>query len=226
MIRFERVNKDYGARHALSSVSFEVPAGALVFVAGRSGAGKTTLLKLIAAIERPSAGKVTVNGTDAGTLKRRALPYFRRNLGLIFQGARLLNDRSVLANVVLPLAITGTPPGAAARRARAALDKVALLDREKSSPLALSGGEQQRLAIARAIVNRPAILIADEPTANLDKESASDIIDIFREFNQVGVTVIISTHDDTIFDGFSPTIVRLDRGCVVDAPISKHGRES
>ena len=224
MIRFERVNKDYGAHPALTSVSFELPAGAFVFVSGRSGAGKTTLLKLIAAIERPSAGKVMVNGEDAGALKRRALPYFRRNLGLIFQGTKLLNDRSVFDNVVLPLAITGTPSGDAARRAHAALDKVGLLGREKSSPLALSGGDQQRLAIARAIANRPTILIADEPTANLDRVSAAGIIEIFQEFNQVGVTVVVSTHDDAIFGSFSPTILHLDGGRIAGSTLAPGGR--
>ena len=206
MIRFKRVSKNFGGQADLSSISFKIDAGEFVFVSGASGAGKTTLLKLVAAIERPSAGLVEVNGQELSTLKPRELPYLRRNLGLIFQDHKLLYDRSAFDNVVLPLAIIGTPPADAARRARAALDKVGLLGRERSFPLALSGGEQQRLAIARAIVNRPAILIADEPTANLDRLAARQVISMLRDFNQVGVTIVASTHDDGIFVGFSPTI--------------------
>lgn len=209
VIRFERVSKNFGGQAALSSISFAIDAGEFVFVSGASGAGKTTLLKLVAAIERPSAGLVEVNGQDLGALKARDLPHLRRNLGLIFQDHKLLYDRSAFDNVVLPLAIVDTPHADAARRARAALDKVGLLERAKSLPPALSGGEQQRLAIARAIVCRPAILIADEPTANLDGAAARQIISMLRDFNQVGVTVMISTHDDSIFTGFSPTILHL-----------------
>jgi ABC-type ATPase involved in cell division len=145
--------------------------------------------------ERPTSGAVIVNGQNVGALKRAAVPYLRRNIGLVFQDQKLLYDRSVFDNVMLPLALSGQPPQEAARRARAALDKVGLLPREKSNPIELSGGEQQRLAIARAVVNRPALLIADEPTANLDAESAAKVLDIFIAFNQVGVTVLIATHD-------------------------------
>ena len=216
MIRFKRVSKNFGGQAALSSISFKIDAGEFVFVSGASGAGKTTLLKLVAAIERPSAGLVEVNGQDLGTLKPRDLPYLRRNLGLIFQDHKLLHDRSAFDNVVLPLAIIGTPHADAARRARAALDKVGLLEHEKSFPLALSGGEQQRLAIARAIVSRPAILIADEPTANLDRSAARQVIAMLRDFNQVGVTVMVSTHDNSLFTGFSPTILHLEHGKITN----------
>lgn len=218
MIQFNQVHKSYpGGHQALSGVSFEIKPGELVFVAGHSGAGKTTLLKLVAALERPTVGTITVNGHNVGAMKAAAIPYLRRNLGLIFQDTRLLSDRSVLANVMLPLLVTGTAPGDAARRARAALDKVGLRDREKLNPLALSGGEQQRLAIARAIVNRPAILIADEPTANLDRAAAERVIEIFRQFNRVGVTALISTHDETLLAGHATRVIRLDRGRLVES---------
>ncbi len=214
MIEFSQVHKSYGAQQALAGVSFRIEAGEMVFVAGHSGAGKTTLLKLIAAIERPSIGAVTVQGQNVGALRASGIPYLRRNLGLIFQDQKLLTDRSVLANVLLPLVVVGTSPRDAARRARAALDKVGLLDREKANPLALSGGDQQRLAIARAIVNRPAIMLADEPTANLDRNAARRIIEVFRQFNQVGVTILIATHDERLFDGLHPRLLRLDQGRV------------
>src|SRR5688572_25323232 len=171
LVSFSSVAKRYpGGQEALASVSFALEAGELAFVTGRSGAGKSTLLKLIPAIERPSAGSVLVNGQNVGALKRAALPYLRRNVGLVFQDQKLLYDRSVYDNVMLPLAFSAHAPKEAARRARAALDKVGLLGRERSNPIQLSGGEQQRLAIARAVVNRPALLIADEPTANLDRK--------------------------------------------------------
>src|SRR3954467_12433220 len=196
LVSFSAVAKRYpGAEEALRGVSFAVEPGELVFITGRSGAGKSTLLKLIPAIERPSAGAVIVNGQNVGALKRSAIPYLRRNLGLVFQDQKLLYDRSVYDNVMLPLVFSAHAPKEAARRARAALDKVGLLAREKASPVQLSGGEQQRLAIARAVVTRPALLIADEPTANLDADSAQRILDIFVEFHQVGVTVLVSTHD-------------------------------
>src|SRR2546425_7033627 len=196
LVRFSAVAKRYpGGQEALKSVSFAIEAGELAFITGRSGAGKSTLLKLIPAIERPTSGSVIVNGQNVGALKRAALPYLRRNIGIVFQDQKLLYDRSVFDNVMLPLAFSGHAPREAARRARAALDKVGLLAREKSNPIQLSGGEQQRVAIARAVVNRPALLVADEPTANLDAESAARVLDIFIAFNQVGVTVPIpSTH--------------------------------
>jgi len=196
MIEFSAVHKRYpGGYEALKNVSMTVAAGELVFLLGHSGAGKSTLLKLIPLIERVNSGSVIVNGQNVSKMRPHAVPFLRRNIGQIFQDQKLLYDRSVFDNVMLPLNVTGVHPRDGARRARAALDKVGLLPREKSNPIALSGGEQQRLAIARAIVNRPSILIADEPTANLDANYAAEIIDLFAAFKQVGVTVLISTHD-------------------------------
>src|SRR3954467_6185868 len=215
LVSFSAVAKRYpGAEEALRGVSFAVEPGELVFITGRSGAGKSTLLKLIPAIERPSAGTVIVHGQNVGALKRAALPYLRRNVGLVFQDQKLLYDRSVFENVMLPLAFSGHPPREAARRARAALDKVGLLSRERSNPIQLSGGEQQRVAIARAVVNRPALLIADEPTANLDAESAALILDVFVGFNQVGVTVLIASHDLALISHYGGRVLRLEEGRV------------
>ena len=216
MVSFSAVVKRYpGGQEALRDVSFSIEAGELVFLTGRSGAGKSTLLKLIPAIERPSSGSVIVNGQNVCALKRAAIPYLRRNLGLVFQDQKLLYDRSVYDNVMLPLSFSMHAPREAARRARAALDKVGLLAREKANPIQLSGGEQQRLAIARAVVNRPAVLVADEPTANLDAESAARVLDIFVAFNQVGVTVLISTHDQGLIEKFSRRTLHLENGMIV-----------
>ena len=199
MIKFTQVSKRYpGGYEALRNVSFEIDEGEMVFLTGHSGAGKSTLLKLIPAIERPNGGSIVVNGQNVGALKGGALPFLRRNLGLIFQDHKLLFDRSVFDNVMLPLQICGFDHRESAKRVRAALDKVGLLAREKANPIALSGGEQQRLCIARAIVNRPTILLADEPTGNLDADYAHEILDIFNSFHQVGVTLLISTHDDNV----------------------------
>jgi cell division transport system ATP-binding protein len=197
---------------ALRDVGCEIHRGEMVLVTGHSGAGKTTLMKLFASIERPTAGSLVVNGQNIATLRASALPYLRRNFGLIFQDQKLLFDRNVLANVLLPLQIAGFPGKEAVRRARAALDKVGLLEREKAMPIALSGGEQQRLAIARAIVNRPSILLADEPTGNLDAQSASDVLDLFHAFNQVGVTVIVSTHEHQWIARHAPRVIQLAHG--------------
>ena len=180
-----------------------------------SGAGKTTLVKLIASIERPTAGSLVVNGQNLAALRRSAIPYLRRNFGMVFQDQKLLFDRSVLDNVLLPLQIVGLPRREAIRRAQAALDKVGLLSREKALPIAISGGEQQRLAIARAVVNRPNVLLADEPTGNLDSESATEVLEIFSSFNQVGVTVVIATHDQNWIDRYHPNVLRLDHGRLV-----------
>ena len=213
MISFSAVSKRYpGGQDALSGVSFALAAGELAFVTGPSGAGKSTLLKLIPAIERPTAGSVVVNGQNVGALKRGALPYLRRNLGLVFQDHKLLYDRSVFDNVMLPLAFGALAPRDAARRVRAALDKVGLLARERANPIQLSGGEQQRLAIARAVVNRPAVLVADEPTANLDAESAARIVDILLSFNQVGVTLVLATHDEALVARHGRRVLRLAAG--------------
>jgi cell division transport system ATP-binding protein len=213
LISLSGVSKRYpGGHEALSNITLAVEQGEFALVAGHSGAGKSTLLKLIPAIERPSAGAVLVNGQNVGVLKRAAIPYLRRNLGLVFQDQKLLYDRSVYDNVMLPLAFSGMVPKEAARRVRAALDKVGLLARERSNPIQLSGGEQQRLAIARAVVNRPAILLADEPTANLDTQSAIGILEIFAAFNQVGVTVLIATHDEALVGRYAKRALRLVRG--------------
>jgi len=216
MISFSAVTKRYpGGHEALRSVVFTVDTGEMAFVTGHSGAGKSTLLKLVAAIERPTSGSVIVNGQNVGAMKAGAIPYLRRNLGLVFQDQKLLFDRSVLENVLLPLQVTGYPRREAAKRARAALDKVGLLQRERARPIALSGGEQQRLCIARAIVARPSILLADEPTASLDADYAGDIMEIFRAFHQVGVTVLIATHDHAMLQRLKPRVIHLDHGAVV-----------
>jgi len=213
MISFSQVRKSYrGGHEALSELSFSIDDGELVFITGRSGAGKSTLLKLIPAIERPTSGTVLVNGQNIGSMRRTAIPYLRRNLGLIFQDQKLLYDRSVFDNVMLPLAFTGHGYKDAARRARAALDKVGLLAREKANPVTLSGGEQQRLCIARAVVNRPSILLADEPTASLDAASAAEVMEMFRSFNQVGVTMLIATHDQALLQQFNPRVLALTQG--------------
>jgi cell division transport system ATP-binding protein len=210
LVSFSAVAKRYpGGKSALEGVSFALEAGEMAFLTGRSGAGKSTLLKLIPAIERPTSGAVIVNGQNVGALKRGAIPYLRRNIGLVFQDQKLLYDRSVYENVMLPLAFSGQPPQEAAKRVRAALDKVGLLAREKSNPIELSGGEQQRLAIARAVVNRPALLVADEPTANLDAESAARVVDIFVAFHQVGVTVLIATHDQSLIQRYGKRVLHL-----------------
>jgi cell division transport system ATP-binding protein len=213
MISFSQVRKSYrGGHEALAGLTFSIDSGELVFITGRSGAGKSTLLKLIPAIERPTGGTVLVNGQNIGSMRRQAIPYLRRNLGLIFQDQKLLYDRSVFDNVILPLAFTGHAHREAARRARAALDKVGLLAREKANPIALSGGEQQRLCIARAVVNRPGILLADEPTASLDSVSAGEVMEMFEAFNQVGVTVLIATHDEALIQRLNPRVLTLIQG--------------
>ncbi len=213
MISVSHVSKRYAGGHqALQDVSLSVEAGEMVFITGHSGAGKSTLLKLIAAIEKPTSGSVIINGQNVSAMKPAAVPFLRRNFGLMFQDHKLLFDRSVYENVALPLAITGFPRREIARRVRAALDKVGLLGREKSRPVTLSGGEQQRLCIARAIVNRPAILLADEPTGNLDTAYAEEIIGMFRSFNQVGVTIVVATHDEAMIERLGPRILHLDHG--------------
>ena len=213
MITFSHVTKRYrGGSEALKDLSFTVEEGELVVLTGPSGAGKTTLLKLIAAIERPSQGSVVVNGQNVGKLSRGAVPYLRRNIGMVFQEGRLLFDRNVFENVALPLRIIGMPTREAAKRVRAALDKVGLLEKEKAQPITLSGGEQQRLAIARAIVNRPSILIADEPTGNLDPDYAVQLMDMFAAFNQVGVTLLLATHDPHLASRFTSRVLHLRDG--------------
>lgn len=213
MISLSQVTKRYAGGHeALKSVTVEIQPGEMVFITGHSGAGKSTLLKLIAAIERPTSGTVLVNGQNIGTLRASALPYVRRNFGLMFQDHKLLYDRNVYHNVLLPLNIVGYQSADAAKRVRAALDKVGLLGKEKAMPVTLSGGEQQRLAVARAIVHRPSILLADEPTGNLDAAYAQELGILLRSFNQVGVTVVIATHDDQLQARLQPRCIALSQG--------------
>lgn len=216
MIVASNLTKRYpGGYEALRDVSFEISQGQMVLITGHSGAGKTTLVKLIATIERPTSGSLVVNGQNLSALRRPAFPYVRRHFGMVFQDQKLLFDRSALDNVMLPLQIAGLPHREAVRRGQAALDKVGLLPREKAHPIALSGGEQQRLAIARAVVNRPTVLLADEPTGNLDAESATEILEIFADFHRVGVTVVVATHDQTWIERYHPNVLRLDHGRVV-----------
>ena len=223
MIEFQSVSKQYSPDAlALRDVSFGVEKGELVYLAGPSGAGKSTLLKMIAAIERPTSGQVLVNGQDIGRLRRAGIPYLRRNLGLILQQQKLLLDRSVLANVTLPLLVAGASKAEAEQRARAALAKVGLEHRATSHPMELSGGEQQRVSIARAIVNRPQIILADEPTANLDRVAADKVLDALRAFNEVGVTCMISTHDEQVLDR-AARVIRLEQGTVVEQSATAQG---
>ena len=213
MIQFNQVTKCYmGGLEALKNLSFRIHRGEFVFVAGHSGAGKSTLLKLIAGIERPSYGSIVVHGQNLARLRRSVLPYIRRHIGLVFQDHKILFDRNVFENVLLPLDINGFPRHSASRRVRAALDKVGLLHREKAHPLTLSGGEQQRLCIARAVVHRPSILIADEPTGNLDRDYALDIMELFKSFHQVGVTLIIAAHDESLIADYGCRTLRLVQG--------------
>lgn len=213
MISFSQVYKRYpNGYEALRNISFSLEAGEMALITGHSGAGKTTLLRLIAAIERPTSGSIIVNGQNVSTLKSGAIPFLRRNLGLVFQDQKILFDRNVFQNVLLPLQISGFGSKAATRRVRAALDKVGLLNREKAWPITLSGGEQQRLCIARAIVNRPSILIADEPTSNLDADYARDIMNMFVSFNQVGVAILIATHDVELLGSMQQRILTLNHG--------------
>ena len=216
MIQFSAVTKRYpNGYEALRNVGFSVAQSEMVFVSGHSGAGKSTLLKIIAGIELPTSGAVLVGNQNLSRLRPVALAVLRRNIGLVFQDHKLLFDRTVFENVVLPLHICGYRPSDIVRRARAALDKVGLLEREKAYPIALSGGEQQRLCIARAIVNRPAILIADEPTGNLDSSYAASILDLFYAFNQVGTTVVVATHDVGQIERFKARVMRLEHGSLV-----------
>jgi cell division transport system ATP-binding protein len=196
LIEFDSVSKRYpGGFEALKNVSFQIPRGEMLFLTGRSGAGKSTLLKLIMLMERPSSGRVVVNGHQLNKLAPNKVAYLRREIGVVFQNHQLLFDRTVFDNVALPLMILGYQPREIGRRVRAALDKVGLLNREKSNPITLSGGEQQRVGIARAVVHKPPILLADEPTGNLDPELSAEVMRLFSQFNQVGVTVLIASHD-------------------------------
>jgi len=213
LIRFENVQKRYpGGREALSGVSFMLEQGDMAFLTGPSGAGKSTLLKLIALIERPTRGTVLVNNLNTARVPRRRVPAFRQRIGVVFQDHKLLYDRSVFDNVALPLVIAGLKPRDIGRRARAALDQVGLLDRERHAPITLSTGEQQRVGIARAVATRPDVVIADEPTGNLDPELSLEIMRLFERFNDVGVTLLIATHDLELIERLPHRRLRLVDG--------------
>ncbi|MCW8956830.1 MAG: cell division ATP-binding protein FtsE [Gammaproteobacteria bacterium] len=216
MIRFDNVNKRYpGSHEALGNVSFHLPRGAMAYLTGHSGAGKSTLLKLIALIERPSRGNVILDGINLSNVRNSKIPYIRRNIGIIFQNHHLLHDRPVFDNVALPLVIAGYQHREIGKRVRAALDQVGLLNKEKSAPITLSGGEQQRVGIARAIVHKPALLLADEPTGNLDPELSLEIMQLFERFNQVGVTVLIASHDLDLIQQMGSPVISLSQGMLV-----------
>ena len=213
MIHLENVSKRYpGGQEALSGLDLHVATGEMVFVTGHSGAGKSTLLRLIALIERPTSGQVIVDNRNTRKVKRRKIPAYRRQIGMVFQDHKLLYDRPVSDNVALPLIIAGVRHRDAIRRVRAALDQVGLLHKEKQSPETLSAGEQQRVGIARAIVTRPKLLIADEPTGNLDPDLSLEVMRIFRRFNEVGVTLLIASHDIALIDRLGCRRIALEEG--------------
>lgn len=214
MIQLHNVGKRYPAGHeALHDLSFRIERGEMAFITGHSGAGKSTLLKLLGLIERPSTGELIVNDRNLGHLAKQQIPYYRRSLGMIYQDFRLLTDRTVYDNVAMPLVVTGQYDGREiGRRTRAALDKVGLLGKEKYRPLELSGGEQQRVGIARAVVHKPILLLADEPTGNLDSTLAWEIMSLFKAFNQVGVTVLIASHNMELISRMQQRLLVLDNG--------------
>jgi cell division transport system ATP-binding protein len=216
MITFERVSKRYEEGYdALREISVNIAQNELVFLTGHSGAGKSTLLRLIMLMDRPTRGQVIVDGQNLATVRSRSIPQHRRNIGVVFQNHQLLLDRTVFDNVALPLIIAGYDYREVGRRVRAALDKVGLLNREQAMPLTLSGGEQQRVGIARAVVGKPRILLADEPTGNLDPALSAEIMDLFEQFNQVGVTVLIASHDLVLISRLHHRIITLRQGCLV-----------
>ncbi len=216
MISFSQVSKRYeSGQEALLAVSFEIGAGELVFLTGHSGAGKSTLMKLIMLMERATSGQVVVGGRNLNRLARRQVPYHRRQVGVVFQNHQLLFDRNVFENVALPLQIAGYQSREVGRRVRAALDKVGLLSKEKHNPITLSGGEQQRVGIARAVVNKPPVLLADEPTGNLDPELSAEIMNLFLQFNAVGVTTLIASHDLALVQKLGHRVLSLDHGQIV-----------
>jgi cell division transport system ATP-binding protein len=219
MIQFDQVNKRYDSgQDALKNLSFEIDKGDMVFLTGHSGAGKSTLLKLMMLMERPTSGQVIINGQNLRNFPNRKIPSLRRNIGVVFQNHQLLFDRNVYDNVALPLVIAGYQPRDIGRRVRAALDKVGLLSKEKQMPITLSGGEQQRVGIARAVVNKPTILLADEPTGNLDPELSAEIMHLFEQFNQVGVTVLIASHDLSLIARLPHRMMTLRQGELISAP--------
>lgn len=215
MIVFDRVHKRYpNGREALSDISFHVPRGEMLFLTGHSGAGKSTVLKLIALIDRPSRGQVIINQQNTSGVTRQRIPRFRRQIGVVFQDHKLLHDRPVFDNVALPLVIAGMRRREMDKRVRAALDQVGLLGKENLGPLELSTGEQQRVGIARAVVSKPPVLIADEPTGNLDPALALEIMYLFKRLNDVGVTVLVATHDVHLIEHFDLPRVVLENGRV------------
>lgn len=216
MIEFESVSKRYSDGYdALARVEFAINAGEMVFLTGHSGAGKSTLMKMILLMEHPSRGRVKVDGRWLDQLRDSQIPYYRRNIGVVFQYHQLLFDRSVFENVALPLQVAGYSFQDIGKRVRAALDKVGLLEKERSNPVTLSGGEQQRVGIARAVVNKPSLLLADEPTGNLDPELSNDIMNLFRQFNDVGTTVMIATHDVELLKKMNKRVLGLVQGKLV-----------
>ncbi|WP_010607196.1 cell division ATP-binding protein FtsE [Pseudoalteromonas maricaloris] len=222
MIKFEQVSKTYpGGHKALEKVSFELANGELAFLTGHSGAGKSTLLKLVSVMERPSAGRVYINDVDLNTVSNRQVPFVRRDIGIIFQNHRLLERYSVFDNVALPLVIEGTHHKQITKRVHAALDKVGLLDKAKCHPSVLSGGEQQRVGIARAIVNSPPLLLADEPTGNLDPELSMEILNLFEEFNRRGTSVLIATHDLGLIARMKYRSFTLNQGRMLQDPLAE-----
>lgn len=217
MICFEHVFKRYPERgEALSDISLHLGSGEMAFLTGHSGAGKSTLLRLLGLLERPTRGQVLLKGRDLASLPRQQIPFHRRQVGMIFQDYRLLTDRSVFDNVALPLVVSGTPHKEIGKRVRAALDQVGLLKRERATPAALSGGEQQRVGIARAVVARPPVLLADEPTGNLDPDLSREIFELFERFHAHGVTLLIATHDLSLVQSMSHRIITLHDGRLVN----------
>ena len=217
MICFDNLSKRYpGGFEALRNVSFKMEAGEMAFLTGHSGAGKSTLLKLLMLMERPTSGNLLINGKNLNRLSNSQIPMYRRQVGVVFQNHQLLLDRTVFDNVALPLQVSGYPANEIGRRVRAALDGVGLLDKEHQKPMALSGGEQQRVGIARAVVHKPRILLADEPTGNLDPELSTEIMALFRRFQSVGVTVLIATHDIGLINRMQLRIMRLEDGELTD----------
>ena len=226
MIEFHNVTKRFeGGYEALSNVSMQLADGEMAFITGHSGAGKSTLLKIIALIEKPTRGQALLNRINLKTVPRYRLPYIRRNIGIIFQDHQLLFDRPVFDNVALPLQIQGYRRQEIAKRTRAALDKVGLLHKEKSMPITLSGGEQQRVGIARAGVHKPMLLLADEPTGNLDPVLSREIMQIFIDFNQVGVTVLVASHDLDLIDELNKPRMTLNRGQLILNDLEQIGAE-